>query len=134
LRRAARALAADDRPVSDIALDVGFGDLSNFVRTFHRAAGVSPRGFRRSRAPAIRTIARFSKIASRSAALASTSQVSGGPMYDHIGLKVRDLDASVRFYTAALGALGHELASHDESYAGPRPTRCTSAVALRDAG
>jgi AraC-like DNA-binding protein len=46
LRRAARALAADDRPVSDIALDVGFGDLSNFVRTFHRAAGVSPRGFR----------------------------------------------------------------------------------------
>ena len=40
LRRAARALAADDRPVSDIALDVGFADLSNFVRTFHRAAGV----------------------------------------------------------------------------------------------
>jgi AraC-like DNA-binding protein len=46
LRRAARALAEDDRPVSDIALDVGFADLSNFVRTFHRAAGVSPRGFR----------------------------------------------------------------------------------------
>jgi len=23
----------------DIAYDVGFGDLSNFVRTFHRAAG-----------------------------------------------------------------------------------------------
>jgi len=48
LRRAARALAADDRPVSDIALDVGFADLSNFVRTFHRAAGVSPRGFRQA--------------------------------------------------------------------------------------
>jgi AraC family transcriptional regulator len=48
LRRAARALAEDDRPVSDIALDVGFGDLSNFVRTFHRAAGVSPRGFRQA--------------------------------------------------------------------------------------
>jgi len=48
LRRAARALAADDRPVSDIALDVGFADLSNFVRTFHRAAGISPRGFRRA--------------------------------------------------------------------------------------
>ena len=28
--------------------DVGFGDLSSFVRTFHRAAGVSPRGFRRA--------------------------------------------------------------------------------------
>ena len=42
-------------------------------------------------------------------------------MYDHIGLKVRDLDASVRFYTATLGALGHELASHDDSYAGLGP-------------
>lgn len=48
LRRAARALATDDRPVSDIALDVGFADLSNFVRTFHRAAGLSPRGFRQA--------------------------------------------------------------------------------------
>lgn len=34
------------RTVSSIAYDVGFGDLSNFVRSFHRAAGVSPRGFR----------------------------------------------------------------------------------------
>jgi AraC family transcriptional regulator len=31
-----------------VALDVGFADLSNFVRTFHRAAGVSPRAFRRA--------------------------------------------------------------------------------------
>ena len=46
LRHAARLLADDDRPVTDIAYDVGFGDLSNFVRTFHRAAGVSPRRFR----------------------------------------------------------------------------------------
>ena len=30
------------------AFDVGFADLSNFVRTFHRAAGVSPRAFRRA--------------------------------------------------------------------------------------
>jgi AraC-like DNA-binding protein len=27
---------------------VGFRDLSNFVRTFRRAAGVSPTGFRRA--------------------------------------------------------------------------------------
>jgi AraC family transcriptional regulator len=47
LRRAARQLAEDSRPITDIALDVGFADLSNFVRTFRRAAGVSPRGFRR---------------------------------------------------------------------------------------
>jgi AraC-like DNA-binding protein len=48
LRRAARLLAGSDRPITEIAFDVGFGDLSNFVRTFHRAAGVSPRGFRRA--------------------------------------------------------------------------------------
>lgn len=46
LRHAARLLADDARPITDIAFDVGFGDLSNFVRTFHRAAGVSPRRFR----------------------------------------------------------------------------------------
>jgi AraC-like DNA-binding protein len=46
LRHAARLLADDNRAVTQIAFDVGFGDLSNFVRTFHRAAGVSPRGFR----------------------------------------------------------------------------------------
>jgi AraC-like DNA-binding protein len=47
LRHAARLLAAGERSVTDVALDVGFGDLSNFVRTFHRAAGVSPRQFSR---------------------------------------------------------------------------------------
>ncbi|MEO5561330.1 MAG: AraC family transcriptional regulator [Dokdonella sp.] len=48
LRRAARLLANDTRSITDIALDVGFADLSNFVRTFRRAAGVSPRRFRES--------------------------------------------------------------------------------------
>jgi len=46
LRRAARLLADDDISITDVASEVGFGDLSNFVRTFHRAAGVSPRQFR----------------------------------------------------------------------------------------
>jgi AraC-like DNA-binding protein len=46
LRHAARRLADHDGAITDIAYDVGFGDLSNFVRTFHRAAGVSPRKFR----------------------------------------------------------------------------------------
>jgi len=46
LRHAARQLADDVKAVTDIAYDVGFGDLSNFVRTFHRAAGVSPLKFR----------------------------------------------------------------------------------------
>jgi catechol 2,3-dioxygenase-like lactoylglutathione lyase family enzyme len=39
-------------------------------------------------------------------------------MFDHIGLKVKDLDASVRFYTAALGPLGYEVTSQDETVAG----------------
>ncbi len=46
LRRAARLLVQDDLPITEVALDVGFADLSNFVRTFHRSAGVSPRQFR----------------------------------------------------------------------------------------
>lgn len=46
LRHAARLLADDVDAITQIAYRVGFGDLSNFVRTFHRAAGVSPRGFR----------------------------------------------------------------------------------------
>jgi len=48
LRHAARRLADDDSPVTDIAYDVGFADLSNFVRTFHRAAGASPLKFRQA--------------------------------------------------------------------------------------
>ena len=48
LRNAARLLADDARSITDVAYDVGFSDLSNFVRTFHRAAGVSPRDFRKA--------------------------------------------------------------------------------------
>jgi AraC family transcriptional regulator len=48
LRRAARLLADEGRAIADVAFEVGFGDVSNFVRTFHRAAGVSPREFRRA--------------------------------------------------------------------------------------
>ncbi len=48
LRRAARLLADGGGSITDIAFAVGFADLSNFVRTFHRAAGVSPRRFRQA--------------------------------------------------------------------------------------
>jgi len=36
-------------------------------------------------------------------------------MYDHLGLKVKDLPASVRFYGAALEALGHQLCAENAS-------------------
>jgi catechol 2,3-dioxygenase-like lactoylglutathione lyase family enzyme len=42
-------------------------------------------------------------------------------MFDHVGLKVTDLDASVRFYGAALAPLGIELVSRDEAGAGFGP-------------
>ena len=48
LRHAARLLADDDASITDVAYTIGFGDLSNFVRTFHRAAGVSPLRFRQA--------------------------------------------------------------------------------------
>ena len=36
-------------------------------------------------------------------------------MYDHIGLKVKNLDASVRFYEAALGAARPRAGSQDDT-------------------
>lgn len=42
-------------------------------------------------------------------------------MYDHIGLRVRDLTRSIRFYSAALAALGCELCAQDEASAGFGP-------------
>jgi AraC-like DNA-binding protein len=47
LRKAAKLLADPDIPVTSVAHDSGFADLSNFVRTFRRAAGMPPGKFRR---------------------------------------------------------------------------------------
>ena len=46
LGRAARLLVRTDLPVTQVALDAGFEDLSNFIRTFRRATGKSPWRFR----------------------------------------------------------------------------------------
>jgi len=42
-------------------------------------------------------------------------------MYDHIGIKVKDLDQAVRFYAATLATLGHVVATKEASYAGLGP-------------
>ena len=47
LRAAAAHLRSTNRPISDIALDVGFGDLSHFMASFARAFGRSPGAYRR---------------------------------------------------------------------------------------
>jgi AraC family transcriptional regulator len=49
LRAAADRLATTTTPVTDIALDVGFDDLSNFIRTFRVEFGMSPGRYRRDR-------------------------------------------------------------------------------------
>ena len=46
LRRAAAALRASNAPVSRVALDAGFGDLSEFHDRFRAAFGASPGRFR----------------------------------------------------------------------------------------
>jgi len=46
IRRAAARLRGSDEPISAVALDAGFNDLSTFNRTFKAAIGVTPTGFR----------------------------------------------------------------------------------------
>jgi AraC-like DNA-binding protein len=48
LRRALESLRDTRRPITEIAGDVGFGDLSNFINTFRREVGCSPARYRAS--------------------------------------------------------------------------------------
>jgi AraC family transcriptional regulator of arabinose operon len=48
LREAARLLRFTDRPVADIAAEVGFGSPFYFTRRFTAAYGLSPRAYRRA--------------------------------------------------------------------------------------
>lgn len=47
LREAALRLAAEPSKILDVALDCGFGDVSNFNRAFRAEFGASPRAYRR---------------------------------------------------------------------------------------
>ncbi len=46
LRNAAQLLLGTDENITEVAYSAGFADLSNFVRTFRRASGLSPSQFR----------------------------------------------------------------------------------------
>ncbi|WP_376094950.1 helix-turn-helix transcriptional regulator [Roseomonas sp. CCTCC AB2023176] len=48
IERAKAMLATGARPVTEIALDLGFSSHSHFSATFHRAVGISPSEFRRA--------------------------------------------------------------------------------------
>jgi len=50
LGEAARQLATSCDPVTDLALEVGFEDLSNFIRSFRAEFGVAPSRYRASAA------------------------------------------------------------------------------------
>ena len=51
LHRAAVRLRTSDEPISAIAFDAGFGDLSTFNRRFRRVMGCSPGAYRAGRNP-----------------------------------------------------------------------------------
>jgi len=55
-------------------------------------------------------------------------------MNHHIGLKTKNLDASVRFYTAALSSLGHVLCSRDDTSAGLGPKDAPALWLYADTG
>lgn len=51
MRLAARWLARSEKPIAEIAFDLGYQDASNFTRAFRRQAGVSPQTFRTNLTP-----------------------------------------------------------------------------------
>jgi AraC-like DNA-binding protein len=51
LRRAAEWLAHGDKPVSEIAFDLGYADAPNFTRAFRKLTGVTPSAFRQAGTP-----------------------------------------------------------------------------------
>jgi AraC-like DNA-binding protein len=51
VERAMFLLRETDRSVTDICMDVGFGSLGTFSRTFHEIVGESPSAYRATRQP-----------------------------------------------------------------------------------
>ena len=62
LREAAMRLVASADPITGIAFEVGFDDLSNFIRSFRAEFGLSPRAYRANAASMKNPAARSYKI------------------------------------------------------------------------
>ena len=65
IRRAIELLRDTSRPVTEIAFDVGFADLSNFINAFRREVGVSPRHYRQAGLAAGAEVALMDRAAPR---------------------------------------------------------------------
>jgi AraC-like DNA-binding protein len=72
LERAALLLRETDRSVTEIALDAGFGSVSNFVTLFRAAFGLSPARWRR---------ARSARIGKTAAGVGATLTACGTPRF-----------------------------------------------------
>jgi CheY-like chemotaxis protein len=53
LQRARQLLDTTDLPITEIAAETGFAELSHFTHTFKRETGVSPHAYRRGQRPAV---------------------------------------------------------------------------------
>jgi transcriptional regulator GlxA family with amidase domain len=49
ISRARTLLEESMRSVTDVALEVGFTDLANFSRAFHREVGMTPNAYRHAK-------------------------------------------------------------------------------------
>jgi AraC-like DNA-binding protein len=49
LRQSVHWLAQTEKPIVGIAMELGYGDASNFTRAIRRSLGASPRVFRNTR-------------------------------------------------------------------------------------
>jgi transcriptional regulator GlxA family with amidase domain len=49
INRARMLLEESSRSITDVALSVGFSDLANFSRTFHREVGMTPNAYRHAK-------------------------------------------------------------------------------------
>ena len=116
LERAMALLRETDRPVTQICLDVGFGSLGTFSRTFREIVGTSPSAYREREQAAPRAAIRagvpgcharlWDRPSTRSEKPPASSANSVAAMLNaltHTGIWVLDHDQALDFYVGKLG-------------------------------